>query len=76
LLTTRQLQLPIQGEPAEWLRAVRRGEVSFDDWWTRCLHLDARLETLAVDDAQPAAADRERIEQWAIEAHLAAWEAR
>lgn len=26
LLTTRQLQLPIGGEPAEWLRAVRRGK--------------------------------------------------
>lgn len=31
LLTTRCLTLPIQGEPADWLRAVRRGEVSFDD---------------------------------------------
>lgn len=25
LLTTRELQLPIQGEPADWLRAVRHG---------------------------------------------------
>src|SRR3954469_20149073 len=27
LLTQRRLALPIEGEPAEWLRAVRRGEV-------------------------------------------------
>ena len=43
LLTTAALQLPIQGEPATWLRSVRRGDVSFDEWWDRCLDLDAQL---------------------------------
>lgn len=32
LLTTGSLALPIEGEPAEWVRAVRRGEVAFDEW--------------------------------------------
>jgi hypothetical protein len=73
LLTTRQLQLPIQGEPADWLLAVRRGDVSFDDWWTRCLELDAALEDLAANEAVPPTADRRRIEDWSVTAHLRAW---
>ena len=31
LLTIRQLQLPIVGEPAEWPRVVRRGDVSVNE---------------------------------------------
>ena len=73
LLTTRQLQLPIQGEPAEWLRAVRRGEVSFDEWWRRCLELDGQLTALADDESFPLEADRSRIEAWSVATHLAAW---
>lgn len=74
LLTTRQLQLPIQGEPADWLRAVRRGEVSFDDWWTRCLELDTELEALADNEACPSSADHDRIEDWSVSTHLNAWQ--
>ncbi len=73
LLTTRQLQLPIGGEPAEWLRAVRRGEVAFEEWWDRCLALDAQLERMAEDDSLPAGADRERIAEWSVSTHLALW---
>jgi hypothetical protein len=73
LLTTRHLNLPIQGEPAGWLRAVRRGDVSFDDWWKRCLDLDAQLERLAVDDRHPSEPDRGRVESWSVSAHLEAW---
>jgi len=75
LLTTRRLQLPIQGEPAKWLRAVRRGDVSFDEWWKRCLELDEDLERLAVDDIYPPAPDRRRIEAWSVATHLHAWRA-
>lgn len=73
LLTTRQLQLPIQGEPADWLRAVRRGDITFDDWWARCLDLDAQLERLGVDESHPSGPDRPRIEKWSVAAHIAAW---
>lgn len=73
LLTTRRLRLPIQGEPADWLRAVRRGDITFDEWWQRCLDLDAQLERLAVDEAHPATFDRVRIEEWAVDAHLRQW---
>ena len=73
LLTTRHLNLPIQGEPADWLRSDRRGDVSFDEWWTRCLDLDSKLEALASDETLPAVCDTKRIEQWSVDAHLSAW---
>ena len=73
LLQTGALQLPIQGEPAEWLRAVRRGEVSFEDWWMRSLDLDARLVELEENDALPDGPDGARIEAWSISTHLAIW---
>jgi len=73
LLTTRRLDLPIQGEPADWLRAVRRGDVSFDDWWARCLDLDAQLAALADDEAIPPRADRARIDAWSIDVHQRLW---
>lgn len=73
LLLTGALRLPIQGEPAEWLRAVRRGEVSFDDWWTRSLELDERLVELERDDSLPEGPDRTRIEAWSTATHLALW---
>jgi hypothetical protein len=73
LLTTRRLSLPIEGEPAEWLRAVRRGDVSSYDWWSRCLDLDATLETMERDDALAAGPDREAIAQWVGRTHLARW---
>lgn len=73
LLTTRGLVLPIQDEPAEWLRAVRRGEVALDDWQRRCGDLDARLERLAGDEAHPEGPDRARIEAWSVRTHLRRW---
>lgn len=68
-----RLQLPIVGEPAEWLRAVRRGEVPFDDWWKRVLDLDTRLESRLDDETLPTGPDRQRIEDWSIQTHLRLW---
>jgi hypothetical protein len=62
LITTRHLDLPIRGEPADWLRAVRRGDVSANDWWDRCLDLDHQLERMETDDSIPERPDAERIE--------------
>jgi hypothetical protein len=73
LLTTRRLRLPIEGEASEWLRAVRRGAVTFEDWWQRCLALDAELEQLAADESFPAGPDRTRIESWSIATHRSTW---
>ncbi len=73
LLTTGGLRLPIDGEPGEWLRAVRYGEVSFQDWWDRALDLDSQLTCLADDQTYPPELDRMRIESWAVSAHLRSW---
>lgn len=74
LVTTGRLELPIRGEPAEWLRAVRRGEVAFDDWWERSLALDARLAIIEEDPDVRPDADRRRIDAWSIDAHQRTWE--
>jgi uncharacterized protein len=73
LLTTGGLELPIQGEPADWLRAVRRGEVPFERWWDRTLDLDRQLAAMEHDDRFPDRPDVARIERWSIEAHAAVW---
>ena len=49
------------------------GEVSFTDWWDRCLALDAELARMETDDAYPLGPDRARIIRWSTETHLAAW---
>jgi hypothetical protein len=69
LLTSGSLRLPIIGQPADWLRLVRRGQVPFDEWWERSLQLDAELEALANDKGLPPAPDRERIEAWLVRIH-------
>lgn len=73
LLQTRHLNLPMQGEPAEWLLAVRRGDVSFADWWNRALTLDAELEAMLDDDSLPPGPDRDAIETWSVSTHLQMW---
>jgi uncharacterized protein len=73
LLTQRRLELPIQGEPAQWLRAVRKGEVPFVDWWQRVLSLDAELESMLDGDSLPMGPDRDGVESWSVETHLRLW---
>jgi len=74
LLDTGHLNLPIQGEPADWLRAVRSGDVSFGDWWNRSLELDAQLEAMESDEGLPPEPDRARIDEWLIGAHRSMWD--
>jgi hypothetical protein len=73
LLETRHLDLPMNGEPAGWLRAVRRGEVPFQEWWERVLNLDTQLERKLDDGALPTGPQRDRIERWSINTHLRRW---
>jgi hypothetical protein len=74
LLTNRRLTLPIAGEPGDWLRAVRRGDVAFDEWWERVLRLDALLEAKLGDDSIPERCDAAMIDAWMVATHLAFWE--
>jgi hypothetical protein len=73
LLTTRRLELLISGEPAEWLRAVRRGDVAFGEWWERVLELDATLGRMESDESIPEHCDSARIEAWTVSTHLDFW---
>ena len=74
LMTTGRLALPIEGDAAEWLRAVRRGEVPFNEWWQQCLELDAQLEQLESENSIPPVPDRVRIENFSIATHRAWWD--
>jgi hypothetical protein len=74
LLRSGRINLPIQGEPADWLLAVRWGEVAFEEWWSRSLELDAELEAMAEDDSIPPGPDRGAIEAWSVKTHLALWQ--
>lgn len=73
LLSTGKLELPIQGEPADWLRSVRYGRVDFDSWWVRVLELDAHLEVIGRNDSIRPDADTARINGWSVEAHQRSW---
>ena len=73
LVTTGALRFPVTGDAGAWLLAVRHGEVPFEDWWDRCLDLDARLDALGADESYPAGPDQERIESWVADAHLRWW---
>ena len=73
LLNNRRVTLPVANEPGDWLRAVRRGDVPFDEWWERVLRLDAMLEDKLSDDSIPAQCDGAVIEAWMVATHLAFW---
>jgi hypothetical protein len=73
LLETGRLQLPAQGENADWLRMVRRGGVSFGEWWKRVLDLYSDLEHALVDDSYPVEPNRKAIEDYSIITHLGHW---
>lgn len=73
LLTAGGLALPVEGEPAKWLRAVRRGEVPFEEWLARVRQLDADLEAMEGDESVPPGPDRDRIEAWTVATHLRLW---
>ena len=76
LIDTGRLALPIEGEPADWLRAVRHGRVSVDEWWERSLGLDAQLASRLDDESVPEGPDLARIEAWMVDVHLRMWDRR
>lgn len=73
LLETNQLSLPIQGEPGDWLRAVRNGNVSYDDWFSRVNDLDTELGFLENDSRFREGPNLDVINTWAIKAHRTCW---
>lgn len=73
LLATNHLALPIQGVEGDWLRAVRRGEVSYDDWLKEVHRLDEVLENLYNNGNYKEGPNKETIGKFSISAHLASW---
>ena len=73
LLRTGALELPMLNADGDWLRAVRRGEIPFDEWKSRTTDLDRELESLVGNDGLPAVADRVRIEHWSVATHRSIW---
>lgn len=73
LLDTGRLQLPLLTEDGDWLRSVRRGEVSFDDWFARTVELDAAMADRLDDESIPAGPEHERITAWSVDTHQAMW---
>lgn len=70
LITTGDLALPMDGQAGDWLRALRRGEIPFSEWWDEVLYLNAFLGSLADNDQYRPDADREQIQAWMINTHL------
>jgi len=73
LLVTGQLALPMVGPAGDWLRAVRRGEVTLGEWRSVVRDLDAKLASLTDDPRYPEGPNRNGIEQWSVTAHTATW---
>lgn len=73
LLRSRGLILPIPDPAGSWLRSVRLGEVSRDEWAARVADLDAELAALADDQTIPERADRSRIVDWSVSVHRRVW---
>lgn len=73
LLTTGKLELPIPGEPGDWLRDVRYGRVSFEEWFERCIELDEMMKSMLNSSDYREGPDTHTINNWSISAHLDYW---
>jgi hypothetical protein len=73
LLTQQHLQLPIAGAAGDFLRAVRKGEIPFDEWWNTVLDLDARLERLVKSESFRLTPNVQKIYRWSIDTHMDFW---
>jgi hypothetical protein len=73
LIEEGKLTLPIQGEPGQWLRAVRRGEIPYEEWELLVATLDKTLENLQSNDRYPEKANKEKIMKWSVTAHREYW---
>lgn len=74
-LTTGQITLPIPGETGDFLRSVRRGEVSFDEVISLSENLEQQTKDLL--DGKSALQDQPReddINAWIIQTHLDIWD--
>ena len=64
LMQTQHLELPMTGSAGDWLRAVRRGEVPFGDWFEKVLHLDDVTGRMLSWEDIPEGPNLAAIEGW------------
>lgn len=75
VLSTGRLTLPMPPDPGDYLRAVRRGEVPFDDFMVALNRAETALKTLTElhNDVVPEHPDLDAVEAFMAEARLANW---
>lgn len=75
LLSTARLELPIPSPTGDYLRDIRQGRVSFDDWFEQILLIDQQVAFFASDTSIPPRPNFGVIAEWAIHVHLQFWQA-
>ena len=73
LLTTGRMSLPIQDEHREYLRAVRRGEVSLQDVLSRVDDYATQLTELGKSATVPDQPDRQWVDGWLHRSYVRYW---
>ena len=73
LLTNLELVFPIEGDIGEYLRAVRRGEYTYEEVLERSYTLSNKLEHLIRDSDLPRSADYTEVNNLIWRMHYAHW---
>ena len=73
LLDHGRMEIPMVGEATEWMRALRRGEIPFQEWWENVLVLDATLEAFGDREEIPEGPDFLRITEFSVGSHRLWW---
>lgn len=74
-LSTGRLSLPVPGWMGDHLRAVRRGDITFDQVIAESEHLEEEVKTLLTVSSLPDVPNIAAVEAWVIDAHLTVWRA-
>lgn len=74
LLNTGRITLPVPEPDRAYLRAIRRGEVSFSEVLVAIEDAEARLSRLQAAEGVPAEPDRAWVDRWLHRSYLAYWE--
>jgi len=72
-LTTGRITLPVPEPHLSHLRAVRRGEVEFDQVVAAVARAEVRLDELRDASTVPDQPDRRWVDEWLHRTHLAFW---
>lgn len=74
LLETRDLVLPmLESKELHFLKMVREGRISFQEWWDVTLRYDERLAALETDESIPERPNLDAIEAASVGIHLSSW---